>query len=132
MRSLEKKVKYKGSPLNSSFAEACIAKLKYLMEIEKVYCDADISLQSLAEKMFIAPHLLSQLLNEKMDRNFADFINQYRIEEAKKILKTPRGARRKIAAIALEVGFNTMAAFYNAFKKHANMTPTQYKKETGH
>ena len=81
------------------------------MEIEKVYCDADISLQSLAEKMSIAPHLLSQLLNEKMDRNFADFISWYRIEEAKKILKTPRGARRKISAVAIEVGFNTMAAF---------------------
>lgn len=131
-RSFEKKEKYKGSPLNPIFAEECIIRLKYLMEIEKVYCDADISLQSLAEKMSIAPHLLSQLLNEKIDRNFADYINQYRIEEAKNILKTPRGASLKISAVAIEVGFNTMAAFYNAFKKHTNMTPTQYKKEVGH
>ena len=128
-RFFETREKYKGSTLNPIFAEECITKLKYLMEIEKVYCDADISLQSLAEKMSIAPHLLSQLLNEKMDRNFADYINQYRIEEAKNILKTPRGARRKISAIAIEVGFNTMVAFYNAFKKHTNMTPTRYKKE---
>jgi AraC-like DNA-binding protein len=132
MRSLEKKEKYKGSPLNPIFAEECITKLKYLMEIEKVYCDADISLQSLAEKMSIAPHLLSQLLNEKMDRNFADYINQYRIEEAKKILQNPRGARRKISTVAIEVGFNTMAAFYTAFKKYTNMTPSRYKKEAGH
>lgn len=131
-RFFETREKYKGSSLNPIFAEECITRLKYLMEIEKVYCDADISLQSLAEKMSIAPHLLSQLLNEKMDRNFADFINQYRIEEAKNILKTPRGAGRKISTVAIEVGFNTMAAFYNAFKKHTNMTPTQYKKEAGH
>jgi ligand-binding sensor domain-containing protein/AraC-like DNA-binding protein len=130
-RSFETREKYKGSPLNADFADECITKLKYLMEIEKVYCDADITLQSLAEKMSIAPHLLSQLLNEKMDRNFADFINQYRIEEAKNILKTPRGAQRKISTVAIEVGFNTMAAFYNAFKKHTNITPTQYKKEAG-
>ena len=129
--SSETREKYKGSPLNADFADECITKLKYLMEIEKVYCDADITLQSLAEKMSIAPHLLSQLLNEKMDRNFADFINQYRIEEAKNILKTPRGAQRKISTVAIEVGFNTMAAFYNAFKKHTNMTPTRYKKEIG-
>jgi YesN/AraC family two-component response regulator len=82
--------------------------------------------------MSIPPHLLSQLLNEKMDRNFADFINQYRIEEAKNILETPRGARRKISTVAIEVGFNTMAAFYNAFKKHTGTTPTHYKKEAGH
>jgi ligand-binding sensor domain-containing protein/AraC-like DNA-binding protein len=130
--SSETREKYKGSTLNPIFAEECITRLKYLMEIEKVYCDANITLQSLAEKMSIAPHLLSQLLNEKMDRNFADFINQYRIEEAKNILKTPRGASRKISTVAIEVGFNTMAAFYNAFKKHANMTPTRYKKEVGH
>jgi ligand-binding sensor domain-containing protein/AraC-like DNA-binding protein len=131
-RSFETREKYKGSHLNPSFAEECITRLKYLMEIEKVYCDADITLQSLAEKMSIAPHLLSQLLNEKMDRNFADFINQYRIEEAKNILKTPRGASRKISTVAIEVGFNTMAAFYNAFKKHTGTTPTHYKKDAGH
>lgn len=116
-------------PLNREFVEQCITKLKYLMEIEKVYCDADISLQSLSDKMSIAPHLLSQLLNEKMDRNFADFINVYRIEEAKKIMQSPRGPQRKVSAVAIEVGFNTMAAFYNAFKKYTGMPPTQYRKE---
>ena len=67
-----------------------------------------------------------------MDRNFADYINWYRIEEAKKILESPRGSRRMISAVAIEVGFNTMAAFYTAFKKYTNMTPTRYKKEVGH
>lgn len=128
-QSFKKKAKYKASPLNPIFAGECITKLKYLMEIEKVYLDADISLQSLAEKMSIPPHQLSQLLNEKLDRNFADFINWYRIEDAKKILQTPKGARRKISSIAIEVGFSTMAAFYKTFKKHTNMTPTKYKKE---
>jgi ligand-binding sensor domain-containing protein/AraC-like DNA-binding protein len=124
----EKKAKYKGAPLNAHFAEECITKLNYLMEIEKVYCDSDITLQSLAEKMSIAPHQLSQLLSEKMDRHFADYINWYRVEEVKKILQTPGGARRKISAAAFEVGFSTMAAFYKAFKKHTGMTPTEYKK----
>jgi len=131
-RSFELREKYKGSPLNADFAEECITRLKYLMEIEKVYCHADITLQSLAEKMSIAPHLLSQLLNERVDRNFSDYINGYRIEEAKKIMQSPRGAQRKISTVAIEVGFSTMAAFYNAFKKHTGMTPTRYKKEVGY
>ncbi|MCP5106275.1 MAG: hypothetical protein GY950_23010, partial [bacterium] len=105
-----KKAKYKGSHLNPHFAEECMKKLEYLVEVDKVYCDADISLQSLAGKMSMVPHQLSQLLNEKMDRNFADFINWNRIEEVKKILQTPGGARRKISVVAGEVGFNTMAA----------------------
>ncbi|UCH96066.1 MAG: helix-turn-helix domain-containing protein [Candidatus Aminicenantes bacterium] len=125
----EKKAKYKGAPLDPSFAEEWMTKLKYLMEIEKVYCDADITLQSLAGKMSIASHQLSQLLNEKLDRSFFDYINSYRIEEAKKILQSPRGAQRKISSVAIEVGFNTMAAFYKAFKKHTGTTPTRYKKK---
>jgi ligand-binding sensor domain-containing protein/AraC-like DNA-binding protein len=130
-RSFEKRAKYKGSPLNPIFAEECVTRLKYLMDIEKVYCDADLSLQSLAEKMSISPHQLSQLLNEKMDRNFADFINWYRVEEAKKILQSSRGARRKITAVAFEVGFNSISAFYKVFKKYTNTTPTRYKKKAG-
>ncbi len=125
----EKTEKYKGSPLDPYFAGECIKKLNYLMDTEQVYCDADLSLQSLAEKMAISPHQLSQLLNEKLDRNFFDFLNQYRVEEAKKILQSSRWEQRKISAVAIEVGFNTMASFYKAFKKHTGTIPTRYRKE---
>lgn len=125
----ERAEKYKGSPLDPGFAGESIKKLNYLMDSEKAYCDADLSLQSLAEKMAISPHQLSQLVNEKLDRNFFDFINEYRVEEAKRILQSSRGSQRKISAVAIAVGFNTMASFYKAFKKHTGTTPTRYKKE---
>lgn len=102
------------------------------MENEKVYVDADISLQSLAEKMSISTHQLSQVLNERLDRNFPDFINFYRIVEAKRILKNPQGAQQKIDTVAFQVGYNTTVAFYRAFKKYTNITPTQYKKDDIH
>jgi ligand-binding sensor domain-containing protein/AraC-like DNA-binding protein len=130
--SVEKKAKHKTAPLNLGFAEECITKLNYLMEIERLYCDADLSLHSLAEKISIAPYQLSQLLNENMKRSFADYVNGYRIEEAKKILRSSRGEHRKVYAIAIDVGFNTMAAFYKAFKKNTGMTPTEYKKMIKH
>jgi ligand-binding sensor domain-containing protein/AraC-like DNA-binding protein len=128
-RPLEKRPKYKGTPLNPYFAEECIKKLKHLMEVEKLYTDADISLQSLADKISITPHQLSQLLNEKLNHNFADFINSYRIEEARQILQGPKGARQRMTAVAAAVGFNTLAAFYSAFKKYTAMTPAQYKRK---
>lgn len=127
-RPFDRKEKYKTSALTSQYAEECIKSLKRLMENEKVYREPDITLQSLAEKLSVSPHVLSQVLNEKLNRNFPDFINWYRVEEAKRIFQTPRGAQKKIATVAFDVGFNTIVAFYNAFKKYTGMTPAQYKK----
>jgi AraC-like DNA-binding protein len=130
-RYLTKKTKYKDSPLQPDFAEECVDKPTGLMEKEKLYCDAGISLQSLAERLSISPHILSQVLNERLKRNFSDFINSYRIEEAKRILESRAGGQRKISVTALDVGFNTMAAFYKAFKKHTGGTPGDFQKKTG-
>ncbi len=120
--------RYKGSPLEPGTAAECIKKLRYLMEIKKAYKDPDISLQSLAEQLSVSHHLLSQVLNEKLGQKFFDYIHQYRIEEAQKILREPGKEDQKIAAIAYEVGFNTVPGFYKAFKKFTHMTPTEYKK----
>jgi AraC-like DNA-binding protein len=121
--------KYKGSALDLKFAEACINKLKQLMEVEKIYRDVSLTLQSLAKTLSIHPHLLSRVLNEKLNRNFPDFINYYRIEETKEILKSPAGAGKKINNVAHDAGFNSMTSFYRVFKKYTGMTPNRYKKE---
>ena len=98
------------------------------MEIEKLYRDETISLQSLSKKLSISPHQLSEIINKKLDKNFWDFINTYRIEEAKKLLRDPKRADQRILSIAFAVGFNTKTAFNNVFKKYTKMTPSQYKK----
>ncbi|MCP5109156.1 MAG: helix-turn-helix domain-containing protein [bacterium] len=119
--------KYKGSSLEPQYADECIKKLKRLMKVEKIYRDADLSLQVLAEKSSISTHLLSRILNDKLNKNFSEFVNSYRVEEAKKILAGPDGADKKIITVAFDVGFNTKVAFYNAFKKYTGMTPSQYR-----
>jgi AraC-like DNA-binding protein len=128
-RPFEKARKYKRSPLHPLYVKECIKKLTYLMEIEKLYRDETISLQSLSEKLSITPHQLSQIINNKLNKNFADFINTYRIEEVKKRLNDPKNANQKILSIAFDVGFNTRVAFNTAFKKYTRMTPTQYKEK---
>ena len=63
-----------------------------------------------------------------MNQNFFDFINGYRIKEAKRLLVDPKGELLTILAIAEEVGFNSKSSFNTAFKKITGMTPTEYKK----
>jgi ligand-binding sensor domain-containing protein/AraC-like DNA-binding protein len=131
-RPFARKTTYRSrvSPPEPQFVDQCIKKLTYLMEVENLYRSADLSLPLLAEKMSISTHLLSQILNEELNRSFADFINSYRIKEAQKILQSPGGAQKKMTVVALEVGFNTIVAFYNAFKKYTGMTPVQYRNKT--
>ncbi len=128
-RSFKKKIKYKDSPLNPHFAEECIKRLKKLLELDRVYRDEKLTLNSLAEKLGVQPYILSQLLNEKLGRSFSDYINSFRIEEARTILASPGGAGKKIITIAHEVGFKTMTAFYKAFKKYTHTTPKQYQEQ---
>lgn len=121
--------KYKGTALDLDFAERCINELKHLMKVEKIYRDENITLQSMAQILSVRPHQLSRILNEKLDRNFSNFINYYRIEEVKEILESPAGANKKINIVAHDAGFKSMTSFYRVFKKLTGMTPDQYKKE---
>ncbi len=116
-----------GAPPLSDFDKGCIIKLKHLMEVDKVYLDENITLQSLAEKISISSHELSRLLNKNLKRKFTDYINYYRIEEAKRILADPRKKDVKLIALAYDVGFKTESVFYKAFKKFSGMTPAQYR-----
>lgn len=121
------KEKYKDSKLNPVFVEEIIKRLKHQVEVEKVYRDPVLTLQSLAKKLAVPPHQLSQVINDRLKRNFPDYINYHRIEEARWILEHPGRQEIKITSMAFDVGFNTMPAFYNAFKKYTGMTPGQYK-----
>jgi len=128
-RPFDKKKKPKASSLDPYFAEDCIKKLNHLMEVEKVYRDEKITIHSLAEKLSIPPYQLSLVLNEKLNRTFSDYINYYRIEEAKRILASPRAEEINVSTVAHQVGFNTMTTFYKTFRKLTGKTPKQYKKE---
>jgi len=126
--NMEEKKRYQGSSLDSQIADECVGKLKRVMEVEKVYRDEKISLQTLAEKVSTTPHILSQVLNERLNRNLSDFINSYRVEEARKIFESPSGSEKKNSTVAGDVGFNNLGVFYKAFKKFTGMTPNEYKK----
>lgn len=128
-RMAGKNGKYKHSNLNPIFMDECIKKLNYFMDIDRIYRDETLSLQSLAEKISVTPHQLSRILNDRLNKNFADFINTYRVEEVKRLLRDPKSADRKLLSIAFDAGFNTKTAFNNTFKKYTKTTPSEYRKE---
>jgi AraC-like DNA-binding protein len=91
----------------------------------KIYMEPDITLDRLAEALNIMPRDLSMLINRHFGINYYEFINRYRIEEAKRMLAESKGA--SITDIYLAVGFNSKSVFYTFFKKLEGMTPTAYR-----
>jgi len=125
----DKTKKYKTSTLDPDKAEKIVRRLTHLLEHDKVYRDEKISLQTLSKELSVTYHQLSQVINEKLGKNFFDLINGYRIREAKKRLVDPNEKTRSVLAIAYDVGFNTKAAFNRVFKKYTRMTPSQFRQK---
>ncbi len=121
--------KYESSRLTPAEKENYSEKLLALMAEKKSYHDSEITLNQLANEMGISSQHLSQVINEKFQQNFSDFINRFRIEEAKRKLLDPRNRQLTILAIAYDVGFNSKSAFYTAFKKATGQTPSDFIRE---
>ncbi len=107
-------------------------RLIFLLDVEKIFRDENLSLLSLAEKLNITPHQLSWIINEKMNQSFSTLVNRHRIEYVKKRLAAGVKNETTILQMALDSGFSTKTAFNRAFKKFTGLTPSQYRKNNSH
>lgn len=116
--------KYSKSSLKTEHAELYHDKIMDYMSTKKPYLNPNLKLADIAADLDIPIHHVSQVLNDQMRINFFDFVNQYRIEEAKERLSDKNGDT--ILQIAYAVGFNNKASFNKYFKKITGITPTQF------
>lgn len=123
--SQEIKTTHKSSEINQK-----ISILESFMVDEKPYLNPSLTIRKLAEKTEMNSRDLSVLINQHLNQHFFDFVNEYRITEAMKILKNPVKKEFTILEILYEVGFNSKSSFNTAFKKHTGFTPTQFRKNT--
>ncbi len=128
--SEEKKLpQYKKSGLDENIAEQILTSLKKLIEEEKPYLNSKLSLSELADNLNVSTHNLSEVINTKLSKNFYDFINSYRIEEVKNMMKDEKYSNYSLLAIGYEAGFSSKSAYYSSFKKVTGSTPAQYKEK---
>jgi AraC-like DNA-binding protein len=122
----------KEAPINNSENSNGFPELKekllQCMDSNKPYLKSDLKISELADLLSVPAYQLSQLINDELLVNFYDFINKYRVEEAKKLL-TGDTRNYKILAIAYEVGFNSKATFNRVFKKFTGLTPSGFKEK---
>ncbi|MBK9016991.1 MAG: AraC family transcriptional regulator [Saprospiraceae bacterium] len=121
--------KYKKALFNKEQLSQYRQKLEHLMLEKKPYLDPDLTLRDLAEMLAIPPNQLSQLLNEGFEKNFAEFVNAYRLETFKTKVADPFFHHLTILGLAYESGFNSKTVFNTYFKKMTGKTPKAHWKE---
>ena len=120
-------VKYRKAGMSYKVSLEFKEKLLLLMEMEKPYLNPELKLDHLATLMGLSRHHMSQVINQHFNKSFFDFLNEYRIEEAKHILLT-KTKEKQIHTIDViyKVGFNNKTSFYKAFKKYVGNSPSSF------
>lgn len=121
------KTKSKKNRIHFETSKLYIKKLNAIMTNEKLFANPNLKISDVAKELGISNHELSKLINDTLNKNFNELINEYRIEEAKQLLKN--NSLYTIEAIGNQSGFNSKSAFYKAFKKATNTTPAKFKSE---
>ena len=117
--------KYKNKKMDAVNIESINQKISLIAEKE-LFLNPNLTLDKTAEELKISKHLLSQYLNEKLDKSFTNFINEYRIEKAKELLKSKNNYT--VESLGFESGFNSKSTFFTTFKRITGKTPSEYQK----
>jgi len=99
-----------------------------LMVNDQLYLETTMSLSSISKLIGKSTQKTSEVINQYAKQNFNDFINYYRVQEAKKLLSREESKKFTISSIAFDVGFSSLSAFNSAFKKFENITPSAFRK----
>ncbi|MEM6765610.1 MAG: helix-turn-helix domain-containing protein [Bacteroidota bacterium] len=120
--------KYQRSSLTEEQAITYLNKLTELMESDKLYLDPELSLSDLAQHLDIPKHHLTEVLNTRLNKTYYQFVNSYRIDEAKKKIETAE--YDNLLELAFASGFKSKATFNTYFKQMTGATPSSYRKRS--
>lgn len=121
------KRKYQKSKLSGVSKTTLHQNITRLLSEEKIFKREDLSLEIMARMLKITAHQLSEFINSNYYKSFKQFINSYRVEEAKKIME--ENDTITLTEIAFEVGFNSIPTFYRTFTEYYTISPGAYRKK---
>jgi AraC-like DNA-binding protein len=104
------------------------AQIERLMADERLYLEPELTLSDLARRLQTNASLLSAAVNRAFGKNFNDFVNEYRVEEVKRLLEDPKAKHLSLLGIGLECGFNSKSTFNRAFRKVTGVAPSEWAK----
>lgn len=118
--------KYASSSLNRSSYDKTILEISRVIREKQLFKQNDFSLQLLSDELNSNSSYISQIINHGLGIRFNDYINRFRVEEAKVQLLSSKNKHLTIEAISEQCGFKSKSTFFRAFKKETGLTPKQF------
>ncbi len=115
--------------LEQGEAEIIYNQILDLFEKDELFLEPTIKLNEVASAVGQTPHIVSEVINTVGNQSFFDFVNGYRVNRLKELLKDPKKSNLTILALGLESGFNSKASINRIFKNATGMTPLQFQKQ---
>ena len=102
------------------------SKIETIIKEKKLFENPKLTLIDVANQLETTTKIISTAINSGYNKNFNDFINEYRVEAFKEKINQNQHRKNTLLGLALDCGFNSKATFNRAFKKATSLTPNQY------
>lgn len=123
--------KYRKSNVTEEECRRLAGELELLMQRERLYVNPNLKIVDLAAILNVSTYTLSYLFNQYLDKNYYDYLNDYRIEEFKRLVDKDEYSKYTLTALAELCGFSSRTSFFRYFKKVVGITPNEYIRSIG-
>ena len=123
--------KYRKSNVTEEECRRLTGELEFLMQRDRLYVNPNLKIADLAAILNVSTYTLSYLFNQYLDKNYYDYLNDYRIEEFKRLVGKDEYSKYTLTALAELCGFSSRTSFFRYFKKVIGITPNEYIRSIG-
>lgn len=116
----------KSDDINESDLKVEFENLNKIVVQKRLFMQKDITIRSLSKQLNVNERYFSKLIKDQTQKNFYHYINQFRVDEFKRVLASPKSQQLSLVGLAFEAGFTSKSTFYSAFKTIEGTTPKQY------
>ncbi len=116
--------RYERSQLDAARLEQIARRIEAAFRVDRLHANPGLSLSDLSSRIGVRANYISQTLTRALGTSFFEYVNRFRVEDAKRLL---RNGEASITTISYEAGFNSRSAFYSAFKAETGITPSAFR-----
>lgn len=115
---------------DDKLTDSAIQKVQLGMEVQKLFLKQNLNIEEFSKRINLPVKEVSAVINKHYGTNFFEFMNSYRVEEAKRLLGDSQHADMTVMDVLLHAGFNSKSAFHRFFNRLVGMSPTEFRKQS--